>query len=226
MTKIPPSLTLALFALSILWVAPSWARRPPETPVEPVTETLHGVEIVDPYRWLEGSDAPELDEPEPELDARVDAWTAEQNEYTRRVLDGLAGRESLEGRLGELLETGSVSAPVQRGTRLFYQERKGNESQQVLYVREGDGESRALVDPNTLDPQGLTSLGWFEPSPDGSRVGFSLFRSGDENTTLYILETATGRWLAEKTNPTLRLHAYPEPSFRLRQTDTRNARCR
>ena len=31
---------------------------PPPTPVEPITEILHGVEITDPYRWLEDQISP------------------------------------------------------------------------------------------------------------------------------------------------------------------------
>ena len=41
-----------------------------------VLETLHGVEVADPFRWLEETDAPE-----------VKAWTAEQNAATRAALD-------------------------------------------------------------------------------------------------------------------------------------------
>ena len=31
---------------------------PPPTQVEPVTEVLHGVEVTDPYRWLEDQNSP------------------------------------------------------------------------------------------------------------------------------------------------------------------------
>lgn len=31
---------------------------PPPSPVEPVTETLHGTEVTDPYRWLEDQNSP------------------------------------------------------------------------------------------------------------------------------------------------------------------------
>ena len=31
---------------------------PPPTMKKPVEETLHGVKLVDPYRWLEDQDAP------------------------------------------------------------------------------------------------------------------------------------------------------------------------
>ena len=195
----------ALFWLSVTLLAfPALARTPdtptiPDTPAIPVTETLHGVEIVDPYRWLEGSDAPELEGEDSQLDDKVATWTEQQNAHTRGVLDQLTGRQILEDRLGELLEVGSIRTPVLAGGRYFYVERQGNQSQGVLHVRDSvDGPGRVLLDPNTLDDSGLTSLGWFQPSQDGSLVAFALFKSGDENTTLYILRTEDGRWLAEE----------------------------
>ena len=158
MRRLIHSVALTLLAVSALADAPP-------TVVEPVKETLHGVELVDPYRWLEGSDAPEIEEPIPELDARVMRWTQSQNAHTRGVLDGLAGRQSLEQRLHELLMVGTVLPPDVRGGRYFNLERQGDESQPVLYVRQGhDGEPRRLLDPNQLDPEGLTALGWTEPS--------------------------------------------------------------
>ncbi len=188
---------LLLAALVALATFPALAEFP-ATRTEPVKEMLHGIELVDPYRWLEGSAAPEIGDPRPELDTRVAEWTATQNQYTRSVLDGLPGRESLAARLAELLEGGSVGLPVARGKYTFYTERRGNQAQDVLYVRERGGETRSLLDPNALDGEGLTTLAWFEPSPDGELVAFGLFQGGDENSTLHVLRTTSGEWLAEE----------------------------
>ena len=182
----------------LLLVAAPAVATPPPTAVEPVTETLHGVELVDPYRWLEGSAAPEIEE-DAELDARVAEWTEAQNAYTRGVLDELAGRDRLETRLRELLTVGSVGSPDVRGGRYFYLERKGEQAQPVLYVREGhDGEPRVLLDPNEMDDEGLTALSWAEPSWDGELVAFGLYRGGDENATLYLMRVDDGQWLADE----------------------------
>ncbi len=191
---------IALMAELAAW--PAIAGVPP-TERQPVRETVNGVELVDPYRWLEGSAAPEIGAPaSPEasaLDARVAAWTDAQNAHTRSVLDRLPGREGLETRLRELLGAGSVGAPELRDGRGFFLKRQGEQAQPVLYVRDlAGGPARPLVDPNALDPEGLTSLGWYEPSPTGDLVAFGLFRAGDENTTLYLADVATGAWLADE----------------------------
>src|SRR5260370_33192698 len=60
----------------------------PPTKVDPVVETIHGVSIADPYRWLEEADNPQVRE-----------WVEKQNNFTRSVLDKLQGPETIYGRL-------------------------------------------------------------------------------------------------------------------------------
>jgi len=170
---------------------------PPETRREPVVEEIHGVEIMDPYRWLEG------DNSDPEsmgaMTQTVAEWTDAQNAYTRRVLDNLPGRERLESRLRELMEVGSISAPGMAGNRYFYTEREGDQAQAIVYVRSGHaGEPRALIDPNTLDDEGLYTVSWFSPSHDGKHLAFGMYYAGDENSTLYVLDVDSGTWLADE----------------------------
>ncbi|MAY73356.1 MAG: prolyl oligopeptidase [Phycisphaerae bacterium] len=170
---------------------------PPETEARPVTDTYHGETFVDPYRWLEG------DNSDPSVMGRmteeVAAWTDAQNSYTRSVLDRLPGRSRLEARIKELLEVGEIGLPRAAGSRVFYTRRDGAQPQAVLYVRDaGSDDARELLDPAKLDDSGLTSLDWYSPSPDGDLVAFGLSFAGDENSTLYLMNTATGEWLADE----------------------------
>src|SRR4051812_12703062 len=61
---------------------------PPATPQIPVTDEYHGVKVTDPYRWLENTDAPE-----------VEAWTHAQTDCARRYLDQLSEREKIRAKL-------------------------------------------------------------------------------------------------------------------------------
>ena len=56
-------------------------------------------------------------------------------------------------------------------------------------------ETKTLLDPARIDASGLTTVDWFEPSPDGKRVAYGTYRAGDENTTLRLMEVETGRVL-------------------------------
>lgn len=182
--------------LSLVWVILSAVSvaAPPETEAIPYSYTLHGRVIEDPYFWLEGSAASEL--ADRELDRSVRAWTATQNQHTRAVLDGLPGRDAISAELAKLLSLDSWGIPRMAGEWLFYSLRQGAAAQPVLYVQRGEADApRVLLDVNALDPDGLLALDWYRPSPDGRHVAFGVYRAGDENTTVRVLETATGEWL-------------------------------
>ena len=154
----------------------------PRTARDTVVEDVHGVKIADPYRWLEA-----------DTSERVGDWTDEQNERTRAVLDALPQRAGVARRLRELLAVGLLSTPRPIGGRLFHTRREGEQKQSILYVRDSIGApDRALVDPNALDPAGLTTLDWYYPSHDARYVAYGLSRGGDEMSTLFVIETATG----------------------------------
>lgn len=193
------TLSLLLISLSCLALAQDASAQdapapasaaPPASAREPVEETLHGETLSDPYRWLEG-------DAEGKTTERVGAWTDAQNAHTRGVLDGLPGRKAVEDRLRELMSVGWIGAPTQRRDLYFYRAQEGTQNQAPLYVRQGAGEPRVLIDPNALDAKGLISLDWTSPSDDGKLLAFGLSRAGDENSTLHVLEVASGRWLAD-----------------------------
>jgi prolyl oligopeptidase len=167
---------------------------PPSTRVEAVSGELHGVTVVDAYRWLEGATEPpaSLGAMTPE----VASWTDSQNQYTRAVLDNLPGRQALEARLRPLMEVGAVTAPRARGNRYFFTRRDGSQNQAVVYWREGyKGSPRVLVDPEAIDSSGLTTVEWMSPSADGRVIAYGTYRAGDENTTLRLKDVDSGRTL-------------------------------
>ncbi|MCL4220299.1 MAG: prolyl oligopeptidase family serine peptidase [Phycisphaerales bacterium] len=170
---------------------------PPQTRRETVKETIHGVQIVDDYRWLEGdnSDPAAMGKPTPE----VDEWTHAQNAYTRGVLDSLPGRSKLEARMRQLMEVGTISAPQMAGNRYFYSKREGSQAQAVIYMREGaSGKPVELLNPNTLDESGLLTVSWVSPNDDGSLLAFGMYRAGDENSTCYVMDVQSRVWLADE----------------------------
>ena len=147
-----------------------------------MVDTYFGDEIADPYRWLEDATS-----------TRVTEWTEAQNARTRSVLDALPERGAFAARLRELLSVGLLGTPRPVAGRIFHLRREGAQSQAVLYVRdEVAGEDRALVDPNALDPDGLTAIDWCYPSPDATLVAVGLSRGGTEMSTLHLYDVATG----------------------------------
>ena len=159
----------------------------PPTRIDPVVEKIHGVEVVDPYRWLEDGASPAVKE-----------WTAKQNAYTQSVLDKLPGREQIHARLSALLDIGSLGTPEPAKGRYFYTKREGKQNQPILYVREGlHGKDRVLFDPNELDKEGTTALDWWYASEDGSLVAYGLSANGSEQSTLRIRDVVSGKDLPD-----------------------------
>ena len=73
---------------------------PPPTKAEPVTETIHGVTVTDPYRWLEDSKSPATRE-----------WLNSQIKYTEDYLSQVKVRPEIVKRLTELVRVESYSTP-------------------------------------------------------------------------------------------------------------------
>jgi prolyl oligopeptidase len=143
-----------------------------------VVDSLHGVPVPDPYRWLEIEDSDE-----------VVAWTEVQARHTRRVLDRIPFRSAIRERLRSLLAIGTVSAPSVHRGRYFFQRRTGTQEQPVLYVRQGvHGEDRVLLDPAARSADATTALDWYYPSQDGRFLAYGLSEGGSEKSTLRILD--------------------------------------
>ncbi|MFB0555308.1 MAG: prolyl oligopeptidase family protein [Phycisphaerae bacterium] len=164
---------------------------PPQTAQIPVTNVYHGLEVVDPYQWLEDWD-----------DDRVQAWCNKQNDYARSVLDNLPYVEELRERITEILtaETVSYYSVCRHKGKLFAMKRQPPLEQPFLVVMPSAQEpesERVIVDPTKIDPGGTTSIDWYVPSPDGSLVAVSLSVGGSESGDVHIYETQSGGEIVE-----------------------------
>lgn len=156
---------------------------PPETPRRPVVEHRHGEELVDPYRWLEG-DGEEVAE-----------WTDAQNAHTDAVL-ATPTRESLHERFAPLAERADYHPPVAAGDRYLQRIEGDGDDQPKLVVREEPAaEPRVLADPNAME--GVYSLDWFVPSPDGELVVYGLAEGGTEEYDLVVCDVESGEVVEE-----------------------------
>jgi prolyl oligopeptidase len=150
-------------------------------------DVRHGVEVRDPYRWLEDGEADE-----------VRQWSEAQGRHTRAALDAVPFAPAIRERLRALFSIGLVSAPIVRGELYFHQRRAGDQEQPVLYVRHGrDGADRVLLDPASLAADRTSALDWYYPSDDGSLVAYGVSEGGSEMSVLRVRETETGRDLPD-----------------------------
>ena len=154
---------------------------PPATPGQPVVETLHGVTLTDPYRWLENG-----------KDPAVMAWTRAQHDAARAFLDRRAPPvPGLRDELTRIIDRDRTSPPQFRNGRVFFQRTLKGEPQAKLFTTI-EGRDVLLFDPVALDPTGKTTIGAVTPSPDGSLVAVGAYLKGSEILEFRILDSRTG----------------------------------
>jgi prolyl oligopeptidase len=154
----------------------------PDAPREDVTESIHGYQVTDPYRWLEDA---ESDQTRHWLRAEADLYAAYRA--------GIPGRDTLAKRLTELLGAGEVGPPVWRGDLQFFSRREPGQEHAVVFTVDEPGTERALIDPIGIDPTGATTLDSWRPDREGRLLAYQLSEGGREESELRVLDVATGQ---------------------------------
>ncbi|WP_411339648.1 prolyl oligopeptidase family serine peptidase [Sphingopyxis sp. J-6] len=199
MSRRPVSAPLALAALMMTPVtaeaagdmaAPAPALAYPDTARDNIVDPQFGVDVADPYRWLED---------DVRVNPKVAAWVAAQNRVTDAYLDTLPGRDAFARRMTELYNYERFGLPRRAGTRYFYTRNDGLQPQSVLYVREGlKGEGRVLIDPNGWAKDGATALAEWVPSEDGRHLLYSVQDGGTDWRIVRVKDVATGQDLPDE----------------------------
>jgi prolyl oligopeptidase len=177
---------------------------PPTTRRDAHTDILHGLEVADPYRWLEDP-----------TNEDVRAWVQQQNAVSEGHLAALPHRRAFHDRLTRLWDHPRRGAPWRRGAHWFQLRNDGLQDQDVLWTARaerpdeagadgsgpardggpaapGDGSWRVLLDPNTWSADGTASLTGIAPTDDGALVAFARSDAGSDWMTWRVLDTSTG----------------------------------
>lgn len=157
---------------------PKLAVAPPFSPIEPVTEVLHGVPITDPYRWLEDQDSP-----------RTREWIQAQREYARSHLDAIPGRERIRERIRDLLDVETYDSVQKVGQRYFFRKRLPGQEQFGIYLRDGaEGADQLLLDPAERGTGPYTAVQPLRVSPDGRLLLYEVKEGGERTGTFELFD--------------------------------------
>ena len=187
---LPRSIVICLLASMAIGLLPSSASAEGNLPyvypkakkVDQV-DTYHGVDVPDPYRWLENPDAPE---------SRV--WIEAQNRLTMPFLEAIPQREGIAKRLTELWNYEKYGMPYQHGGRYFSSKNDGLQNQSVIYWADSlKGKPHVLLDPNKLLEDGTMAISGWEPSPDGRWFAYGLSDAGSDWQEWRVRDVATGK---------------------------------
>ncbi|MDZ3831591.1 MAG: prolyl oligopeptidase family serine peptidase [Sphingopyxis sp.] len=162
----------------------------PSTERGDTVDPQFGVDVADPYRWLED---------DVRVNPKVAAWVAAQNQVTDAYLDTLPGRDLFAKRMTELYNYERFGLPRKAGARYFYSRNDGLQPQSVLFVREGlKGEGRVLIDPNLWAKDGATALAEWKPSEDGRHLLYAVQDGGTDWRIVRVKDVATGKDLSDE----------------------------
>lgn len=166
------------------------AQQPPVAKIDNVVDTHWGVEVQDPYRYME-----EVEDP------YVREWFEGQAAFTKRTLEGLPKREEIFERLQELDQGApySTSGVKQLANGdVFYLRREAGGNLAKLYMDPaGEEGPRLLLDPESIGEKGDQhySIASYQPSWDGAYLVYGLAQGGSEETTYYVMDLANGEIL-------------------------------
>ena len=188
---------LTLIATVILSACGRVDPRPDSAGIEyPATATVdhmdvyHGVEVADPFRWLE-DDVRESD--------AVKNWVDAQNEVTFAYLETIPERDIVKKRLTELWDFERYGMPYKEGGRYYYSHNDGLQNQNIIYVKSGlDAEAELLIDPNTWSDDGTVAMSSYYPSPDGRHVAYLIQDGGSDWRKARIMEVDSGKVLDDE----------------------------
>ncbi len=148
---------------------------------EQVIDTYFGVEVFDPYRWLEDDRSEETAQ-----------WVKAQNELTFGYLEKIPFREALRQRLEKLNDYSKYGSPYKRNGKYYFFKNDGLQPQSVLYVQDSlQAEPQVLLDPNTLSDDGTVALASISFSKNGKYMAYSISRSGSDWNEIFVMDLAT-----------------------------------
>ncbi|MET9786284.1 prolyl oligopeptidase family serine peptidase [Streptomyces canus] len=155
---------------------------------DPVTDTYHGITVVDPYRWMEtDGDA-------------LGSWLEEQSRHFEHFLNAQPGQAEARELCARLSAADAHVVNVQYGGgQVFLLRRDVDAPTHRLVARvRPDGEERVVVDPSVRhveDGAHHVSIDWYSASPDGRFVAYGVSANGSELSTLYVVDVVQGTWL-------------------------------
>jgi len=153
----------------------------PETKKVDHVDTYFGIDVPDPYRWLEDDRSKE-----------TGAWVKAQNEVTFSYLNKIPYRDKIKTRLEGLYNYERVYAPKKHGEWNYFYKNDGLQNQNVLYRVKLDGSGEEVfLDPNKFKEDGTISLASTSFTKDGSLIAYLISEGGSDWRKAIVMNTAT-----------------------------------
>ena len=158
----------------------------PQTRMDNTVDTYFGIQVADPYRWLED-----------DRSAETAQWVKAQNDFTFGYLSKIPYRQAIKEKLEKLWNYEKLSAPFTEGDYTYYYKNDGLQNQSVLYRKDKEGKEEIFLNPNTFSKDGTTSLGDVAFSEDGSLVAYLISEGGSDWRKGIVLDAKTKKAIGD-----------------------------
>ena len=154
----------------------------PDTRESDHVDIYHGVEVADPYRWLEDDMSDETAD-----------WVKTQNKSTFRYLNKIRFRRKLEKRIKSLNNYEKVGAPFKEGEFEYFYKNTGLQNHSIVY-RQPVGNSEkpeVFLDPNKFSKDGTVALRGLSFSEDASLATYMITEGGSDWRKILVIDVET-----------------------------------
>ena len=162
----------------------------PVTVKENVVDTYFGIEVKEPYRWLEN-----------DTSRATSTWVKAQNKVTYDYLAQIPFRNELKKRLTSLMNYPKYGAPFKKNGQYFFFKNNGLQNQSVLYRQTSiTSNPEILLDPNTFSTDGTVALHTQSFSKNGKYMAYSISKSGSDWNEIFVMDVASKQILSDHIN--------------------------
>ncbi len=161
--------------------------QPPSAPRSDHVDTYHGVDVADPYRWMEDLD-----------DSAVHTWARRLDAHARAYIAEHPDRDEIRDRIAAVADHQRYLAPVRRGGRYFFLRANATFTRVAVVTREElGGRDRLLVDPDEEGLGGVVDRSLW-PSPDGRLLAFGVSDPASRRMEIRVRNVSSGRDLPDR----------------------------
>lgn len=160
---------------------------PPPTAPSQITETIHGVQVADPYRWLEDSGSEQTKQ-----------WIAAQQAYTDSLLTRRPAMESLRKQVRAFADLEQAQRCIYRNGRYFVLKREPGHPVAALYMREGEeGADKLLIDPAAWSADHSDTIDLLNVSQDGKLAAYGVRHGGRDQLSIHFFDVTASHDLPD-----------------------------
>ncbi len=155
----------------------------PKTYKSEVVDSYFGIDIADPYRWLEEESSDETKK-----------WVENQIHFTENYLEKIPFRDSIKKRLEELVNYEKFGVPTVKSDKFYMFKNTGLQNQSVFCQVDSKGKTiKEIIDPNTFSQDGTKALSGLSFNKEGTYLAYMVAESGADWNIAYVLDLKTGK---------------------------------